>query len=158
MNVAVIEKKQYVYENKKNGVNLKQDMFCKMFATDPKIIGNASQCYLKVYGGSYDNAKVCAMRLLDKPEITARINEYLSNEGFNEVNVDKQHLFIINQKKDLNVAMKGIQEFNKLKKRVSNTIELVIPKPIMNWDDDEVIHKIDKSKAKDVSQDSNNVV
>lgn len=154
MNVISIEKKQLAKRN----LNLKQDLFCKLFATDPKILGNGSQCYLKAYGGSYETAKVNANRFLSDERITARINEYLSNEGFNEVNVDKQHLFIINQKKDLNVAMKGIQEFNKLKKRVSNTIELVIPKPIMNWDDDEVIHKIDKSKAKDISQDSNNVV
>jgi hypothetical protein len=46
--------------------------------------------------------------------------------------------------------MKGIEHYNKLKKRVADKMELIIPRPIMELDDDEVIHKIDKSKAKDI--------
>lgn len=143
-----IEKKQIIVKEKK--INLRQDMFCKLYATDPQILGNASQCYLKVYGGTYETAKGNGMKLLNKPEIVARINDYLDKEGFNDQNVDKQHLFIINQKKDLNVAMKGIQEYNKLKKRVNASIEIIMPKPVMELEDDEVVQKIDKSKAKDV--------
>lgn len=147
MNVISIEKKQIGKRN----LNIKQDLFCKVFATDPQIMGNGSQCYLKVYGGAYESAKVNANKFLSDERITARINEYLSTEGFNDVNVDKQHLFIINQKKDLNVSMKGISEYNKLKKRVTNQIELVIPKPIMSWDDEtDTIKKIDKSKAREM--------
>ncbi len=136
-------------------LNLKQDLFCKIFATDPAILGNASHAYMKAYGGSYLVATSAGKRLLEKPEITAKIQEYLSNEGFNDISIDKKHNFLVHQNKDLNVSLKAIQEYNKLKKRIDNKIELVLPKPLMQLDDDEVIHKIDKSKAKEVSHDMN---
>ena len=131
-------------------LNLKQDLFCKIFATDPEVMGNGSRAYMKAYGVSYENAKAPANKFLDKPEITARIQHYLSDEGFNDVSVDKKHNFLIHQNKDLNVSLKGIQEYNKLKKRIDNTLMIIAPKPIMELEDDEVVHKIDKSKVIDV--------
>ena len=137
-------------------LNIKQDLFCRIYATDPEVMGNASRAYMKAYGAeNHIVAKASANKLMDRPEITARINEYLSTEGFNDFNVDKQLNYIINQHRDLNVKVKGIQEYNKLKQRVSNQIQIVMPKPIMDLDDDETIHKIDKSKAKDVQASSN---
>lgn len=131
-------------------LNLKQDLFCKIFAKDPAIMGNGTQAYMKAYGVNFENAKAPANKFLLKPEITARIQHYLSEEGFNNESVDKKHNFLIQQNKDLNVSLKAIQEFNKLKKRVSNQIEIVMPKPLMELEDDEVIHKIDKSRAKEI--------
>lgn len=131
--------------------------FCEVYAKDPTIMGNATEAYLKVYGGNRASANSLAPRMLKNPKITAQINAFLSEEGFNDENVDKQHLFIINQHKDLNVKMKGIEHYNRLKKRIENKMEIVMPKPIIDLDDDEVIHKIDKSKAKEIRQDDNNV-
>ena len=139
-------------------LNIKQDLFCKLYATDSDIMGNASRAYMKAYGAENPIvAKASANKLMDRPEITAQINEYLSTEGFNNENVDKQLNYVINQHRDLNVKVKGIQEYNKLKKRITNTLEIVAPKPIMDLEDDETIHKIDKSKAKDVQQSTDDV-
>lgn len=147
MSVAVIEKQQ-VAETK---LNIKQEAFCKLYVSfNKEFYGNATACYQKVYGVSYMNAKTSAGRFLDNPKITARINALLSEEGFNDQNVDKQLLFIINQHKKLDVKMKGISEYNKLKKRVDNSIQIIMPKPIMELEDDEVIHKIDKKKAVEI--------
>lgn len=138
----------------KSSLNMRNDEFCKLYVSfDKEFYGNATACYTKVYGvKNYQVAQAASGRLLSNPKITARINELLSTEGFNDLNVDKQLLFIINQHKKLDVKMKGISEYNKLKKRVDNKIELIMPRPILggDLDDDEVIHKIDKSKAKTV--------
>lgn len=148
MNVAVVEKKQLSPRK----LNIKQDLFCKYYATGD-IMGSGYAVYRKVYGEhiSYDVAKASATRFLNDERITARIDEYLEVDGFNNQTVDKHHLFLIKQKKDLNVSGKMIVEYNKLKKRTDNSLTLIVPKPIMNWDDEtDTIRKIDKSKAKDV--------
>ncbi len=152
MDVAIIEKKQLSPRK----LNLRQDMFCKIYATDPYCMGNGADCYKKAYGDqiSYDVAKASASKFLSDDRFTARIDEYIEVDGFNNQTVDKHHLFLIRQKKDLGVSMKGIQEYNKLKKRIDNKLELILPKPLMELEDDEVIHKIDKGKAIDVSQDT----
>ena len=119
-------------------INREQDMFCKLLAVDPDIMGNGTKAYMKAYKN--DNvltAKAAANKLLLKPEITARINEYLQQEGFNNENVDKQLLYVINQHRDLSTKVKGIQEYNKLKKRISDRLEIVMPKPIMALDGEE---------------------
>lgn len=145
---ALIEKREIT--DKK--VNLKQDLFCKIYATDPDVIGNAHKAYQKAYKcNSIDTAKSGARQLLEKPQIMARINEYLSQDGFNNESVDKKHNFLIHQHKDLNVSLKAIQEYNKLKKRVTDRLEISIPKPILDIDDDETnIKHIDKKRAVDV--------
>ncbi len=132
-------------------LNVKQDLFCKIFATDPECLGNATYAYMKAYGATMITARPAASRMIDLPEITARINDYLEQDGFNNVSVDKKHNFLIKQNKDFGVSLKAIQEYNKLKKRVTNIVELTIPKPIIDLDDDEVIHKMDKKRAIDVS-------
>ena len=138
-------------------LNKQQMAFCEVFAKKPDIMGSATEAYKLVYGVSHEIAKTAGNRLLKDPRVVAQINAFLSEEGFNDENVDKQHLFIINQHKDLNVKMKGIEHYNRLKKRIENKMEIVMPKPIIDLDDDEVIHKIDKSKAKEIRQDDNNV-
>lgn len=150
MNVAVRKSRAFTLKS----VNLKQDLFCNYYACDPECMGNGSYAYMKAYQvKTLETARTGAKQLLDKPEITARINEYLSQEGFNNENVDKQLLYVVNQHKDLHAKIKGVQEYNKLKKRIDNSLQIILPKPLMELDDDEVIHKIDKSKAREVSND-----
>lgn len=151
MNVISIEKKQLSPRT----LNLRQDLWCRMYATNPACLGNGTEAYKMVYGTkekpvSQDVAKACAGKFLSDDRFTARINEYLEVDGFNNETVDAHHLFLIRQKKDLNVSMKGVQEYNKLKKRVNNVVELIMPKPLMELEDDEVIHKIDKGHVKDI--------
>ncbi len=159
MKIITIEKKQLSPRT----LNLKQDLWCKAYATDVRCLGNGSEAYKLVYGLkeapiSHDVAKASATRFLTDPRFTARINEYLEVDGFNNETVDAHHLFLIRQKKDLNVSMKGIEHYNRLKKRVDNKVELILPKPLMELEDDEVIHKIEKGKARDVSNEQDMII
>jgi hypothetical protein len=118
-------------------LNIKQDLFCKIYATDPNCLGNATKAYMEAYKcKSIDTAKSGSRQLLEKHEITARINEYIEIDGFNDMAVDKKHNFLIKQNKDFNVSLKAIQEYNKLKKRVTDRLEISIPKPIIELDED----------------------
>jgi hypothetical protein len=116
------------------GLNLQQEEFCKLYtnseAIDRDMFGNGTQCYIEAYSvdltkkGAYDWARVCASKLLTKANVIARINELLETGGFNNENVDKQHLFLINQHADLKTKLGAIKEFNTLKKRVDEKIKV----------------------------------
>lgn len=100
------------------------EKFCRTY-TSLDFLGNGVQAYMEVYGNKegkqlkYDSAKANAYRLLTNPKIIARINELLELGGFTEENVDKQHLFLLNQFGDLKTKMAAIKEYNALKKRTS---------------------------------------
>jgi len=114
------------------GLNLQQEEFCKLYTNsesiDREMFGNGVQCYLEAYGDEYfeSNKKpmsyLCAMamssRLLTNVKVINRINELLEEGGFNDQNVDRQHLFLINQHADLKTKMAAIKEYNAVKKRV----------------------------------------
>nr|AKH47755.1 hypothetical protein ACD_19C00426G0134 [uncultured marine virus] len=136
-------------------LNIKRDLFCKIYATDPDCMGNGTYAYMKAYNSdNYLVSKASANKLLQLDEITAKINTYLSDEGFNDGNMDKQLLYVANQHRDLHAKMKGIQEYNKLKKRVTDRLEISIPKPIIDIDDDDAnVKQIDKKHAINVQYD-----
>lgn len=119
------------------GLNLQQEAFCQLYVNnDRELFGNGTHCYLAIYGAeymlkhkkamSYQSAMVAAARLLRNVKVIERINKLLETGGFNEQNVDKQHLFLINQHADLKTKMLAIREFNALKKRVENKVELTV--------------------------------
>lgn len=126
----------------KDGLNLQQEEFCKLYVSpDRELFGNGAQCYLAVYGAEYflKNKKpmnylvalAASSRLLTNVKVMARINGLLEVGGFNDENVDKQHLFLINQHRDLKTKMMAIKEYNALKKRVApegggNTFNTII--------------------------------
>lgn len=100
------------------------EKFCRTY-TSIDFLGNGVQAYIEVYGNKegkelkYDSAKANAYRLLTNPKIITRINKLLELGGFTEDNVDKQHLFLLNQFGDLKTKMAAIKEYNALKKRTS---------------------------------------
>ena len=113
-------------------LNLKQEKFCQIFATDKEMFGNGAQSYLEVYGYkndkngkriTYETAMANSSRLLSKAKIIKRIKELLESGGFNDENVDKQHLFLINQYADKKVKLGAISEYNKVKGRIKQKIE-----------------------------------
>jgi len=125
----------------KGTLNEKQELFCKIYTGDDReLYGNGTQSYLEVYGYedengkavSYVSAMAAASRLLRNVKICNRINELLETGGFNDQNVDKQHLFLINQHADLKSKLGAIKEYNALKKRVENKLELILPQPILS--------------------------
>jgi hypothetical protein len=129
----------------KEGLNHQQEEFCQLYINgDKDLFGNGSLCYLEVYGTeykektgkqmSYDVAKVCASQLLTKPNIVLRVNQLLAEHGeagFNDQNVDRQHLFMINQFGDLKVKLGAVKEYNVLKSRVKNRMEVHVLQDVL---------------------------
>ena len=118
-----------------DGLNLQQEAFCQLYVNnDRELFGNGTQCYLEVYGAehliknnkplSYQVAMVNASNLLRNPKIIARINSLLETGGFTDENVDKQHLFLINQHADLKTKMAAIREYNELKQRIQKKLDI----------------------------------
>ena len=102
----------------------KQELFCKLYATDREFFGNGVQTYIEVYKPDqhkpnwYKAACSAASQILSNTKVIARINELLEESGFTDVAVDKQLAFLITQHTDFNTKLGAIKEFNKLKKRI----------------------------------------
>jgi hypothetical protein len=110
---------------KKDGLNINQELFCRLYATEAEFFGNGVQSYAVAYGIklnkiNYKSTQVCASQLLSIPMVISRIRDLLQIEGYNDENVDKQHLFLINQFEDLKTKMSAIKEYNVIKKRTES--------------------------------------
>jgi Terminase small subunit. len=115
-------------------LNINQEKFCQLYvSSDAELFGNWTMSYIAAYWldsldtKDYNTAKVNASKLLTKTNIIKRINELLETGWFTDENVDKQTLFLINQFWDLKSKAKGIEIYNKLKKRGTDTEEVVKP-------------------------------
>lgn len=124
---AKLETTQKTASKTEEGLNFKQEEFCQTYTNgDRELFGNGTQCYLEVYGLedengkriSYQTAMVNASKLLRNTKIIGRINELLETGGFNDENIDKQTLFLINQHADFKAKISAIREYNQLKTRI----------------------------------------
>lgn len=115
---------------KKKDLALRQEKFCQLYTTDREFFGNGVEAYLEVYDVDktkknwYKTACSAASRLLSNVKVYTRINELLKKDGFNNEHVDKQLLFLINQFSDFAAKGQAIREFNKLKKRITDKMEI----------------------------------
>lgn len=141
------------------GLTLKEELFCNLYtSTDREMFGNGTQSYIEAYEvdltrkGAYDVARQMAYKLLTKVHIIDRVNSLLEEGGFNDVNVDKQHLFLINQHADLRTKLGAIKEYNELKKRVDKKLELVLPQPILDGISKNVSNNNGDSKDRDTTK------
>ena len=106
-------------------LTVKQELFCKLFASDKEFFGNGVKSYIEAYGlnehdkKDYSIAKSGAYENLNKPHILERINELFESEGLNDTFVDKQLLKLITQDADFAAKNKAITEYNKLKQRIT---------------------------------------
>jgi hypothetical protein len=107
---------------KEYSLNLQQKKFAELYV---ELDGNGTEAYLEA-GYNCSNkrgeinramARASASRLLTNVSVFSFINVLLTREGFNSENVDKQHLFLVNQHSDLSAKAKGIDMFNKLRGR-----------------------------------------
>lgn len=109
-------------------LNPKQELFCKLFASDREFFGNGVMAYAEAYDidlkKHYNTAKVNASQLLTKTNILNRINEIFESRGLNDQFVDKQLEKLITQDADFKTKVSAIKEYNQLKKRISNKVEL----------------------------------
>jgi len=123
-------------------LNPKQELFCKLYATEQEFFGNGVQTYIEVYEPNqskpnwYKNACSSASEMLSNPKVFKRINELLSDEGLNDAFVDKQLLFVISQHDDKSSKVAAIREYNKLRARIIEKIDHTtkgkeLPTPIL---------------------------
>lgn len=106
----------------KGKLNPKQELFCKLYATDRDCFGNGVQAYLEVYSTekkpiSYKVAKACAYKLLTNVYLCERIRELIDIYVSDEV-VDKELGQVILQYGDLSSKVAAVREYNKVKARV----------------------------------------
>lgn len=116
-------------DKKPKKLNPKQELFCKLYATDREFFGNGVESYIEAYdpdrkGNWYKSAQGSASRLLSSAIICEKINGLLERGGLNDEFVDKQLLFLITQHSELSTKAKAIQEYNKLKSRIINKTDL----------------------------------
>lgn len=118
-------------------LNERQEKFCQLFASsDKEFFGNGVQSYIEAYEPDqskpnwYKSACQSASQLLSNIKVCARISELLDTGGFNDENVKKQHLFLINQYADAGAKQKAISDFYKLKgKYAPDEVKLTIVDP-----------------------------
>lgn len=124
------------YVNEDN-LSAQDEDFCQLFASDREMFGNGVQSYIEAYEievvnkpdpeypnqKTYNACKVAAHSRLTNPNFLKRINQIFEGGGLNDVFVDKQLEKVITQDAEFSSKVKGIQEYNKLKKRTVQLIE-----------------------------------
>ncbi len=111
-----------------HNLNAKQIEFCNLFISQD-YLGHGTESYAEAYGcdltdvRQYNTAKSQASKLLTKPNILEYLNK-LIDVRLNDQFVDKQLGFLIAQKSDLSVTLGGIREYNKLKQRIQDKLEI----------------------------------
>jgi hypothetical protein len=113
----------------KSGLTAKQELFCQNFVS-AEFFGNGVQSYINAFKvdlkkpNAYNVAKTEASKLLTNPNLLTRINELLDTAGFNDSHVDKQLLLVITQNADFSSKVAGIREYNKLRGRITDKINV----------------------------------
>ena len=140
--------------NKKTGLTLKQELFCKIYASDEEYFGNGTKSYLKAFGKYGRNGRerslncigTLSFALLQNTKILKRIRE-LQDIYMNEIVADKELSFIMLQRNELNPKIKAITEYNKLHGRHSSLkFEFIDPHPKLS--DEEILIKIQEEIKK----------
>jgi len=123
----------------KDDLQLKQEKFCQLYATDIEFFGNGVETYLGIYDidrskpNWYKTACSAASRLLSNVKVIDRISELLEEQGLNDVFVDKQLKFLLTQYADFTSKLGAIREYNKLKQRITekSEVNVITPKPLL---------------------------
>lgn len=106
------------------------ERFCQFFASDYETFGNATRSYAKAYNidissrSKYASCRTQGYRLLTNDDILKRINELLAELVMNDTTVDMQLSFLITQMGDYGAKIQAIKEYNKLKQRITDKIEV----------------------------------
>jgi len=141
----------------KTKLNPKQELFCKLYASDEELFGNGVYSYLKAYDlppSKYKAASVSAGRLLVNDRILDRINEILDIKLNNET-VDKELAFVILQKRDFAAKVAAIREYNRVKKRVEEGSRVLMIGQILQQIEQNNAENKDNNDNKDNKDDNN---
>lgn len=129
-------------------LNEKQELFCQYFVLNDLLRGNATLCYNEAYkydldelpdgdavfkkgklieksthGKAYNLCSVEGARLLRNPRIQIRLTT-LRNTLLTDEVVDSKLAEVIVQDKSYHARMMGISEFNKLRQRITEKVDL----------------------------------
>lgn len=116
-------------DGKKYSLNLKQKLFCEFYL---ELGGNGVDAIIEAGYDITDSRGVQNKRLaasmasenLTKPNIYEYVKLLFEEYGYTDENVEKQHLFLINQFGDLSAKAKGIDMFYKKKGAYKNELEV----------------------------------
>ncbi len=112
------------------GLNIKQKAFCELYTQSIEFFGNGVQSYIEAYNPDtskpnwYNSARSSAHNLLTNTDILSYIDKQLESDGFNDQFVDKQIKFLMTQNADFSNKLGAIREYNKLKARIKDKLEL----------------------------------
>ena len=118
-----------------DNLSAEDELFCEIFASDRELFGNGVQSYIEAYGiivrakpnrdnpkeKTYEACKANAHDRLTKPHFLKRINQIFEGRGLNDEFVDKQLEKLITQDAEFSSKIKAIVEYNKLKKRTTQS-------------------------------------
>lgn len=110
----------FEYGGKHYSLTLKQKLFSEAFCSlnlngIDAVVKAMYNVFGKRGGLNRELASSIARENLHKPNICAYITVLFDKYGFNDDNVDKQLLFVINQHADLGAKIRGIDIYNKQK-------------------------------------------
>lgn len=118
-------------EGESKELNAKQLLFCDYYVSE-ETFGNGVKSYCKAYNIDYNDVKLhqqarsCASELLNKVYISKHINSLLDAAGLNDQFVDKRLLFLIGQSEDKGSCLQAIKEYNKLKSRITDKLDVKV--------------------------------
>lgn len=113
------QKKEIIGE----GLNEKQKLFCFLYVTDKDCFGNVTKAYKKAYNCTLVVANKNAHRFMVNNGIIAYIDKLLL-DFYNEHEADTQLSYLMKQNKDTVTKLGAIKEFNKLKNRITEKVDL----------------------------------
>lgn len=113
------------------GLNINQIHFVIYYMSNDSM-GSGVDAYCKAYGlnrnskNDYTNAMSQATNFLKDMKILNFFNYMLDSLYLNDHFVDKQLGFLITQNSDMNAKVQGIREYNKLRNRIENNLNIQI--------------------------------
>jgi len=90
-------------------ISVKADEFCWLFASDRNCRFSGMKAYQKAFGCSEISARDVASRLLNKPEILARIQQYLKLTGFTVESAQAAHADILRNSEDEKTRLAAVK-------------------------------------------------
>lgn len=150
---------------RKTELNPQQELFCQLYATNREFFGNGTQAYIEAYDiditqkNAYKSAMSNASRLLRNDKILLRLNELMEIGVLNDARVDKELGFLIEQNAELGTKLGAIKEYNALKTRIQNKLDVNLKTPLSNikfvFEEDGDEENKDQSETETGSPDTN---
>lgn len=153
MTVTKKKRKKRSNNQESKKLNLREELFCRLYTQNRSLFGNGTQCYAQAYGyeleklskesitgdpnefgvtsivalSPYEKAcntcAVMANTLLRKTKIDDRISQLL-REMMTEESADTEMSYVMHQRIDLAAKNAAMREFNKLKGRITDKFKV----------------------------------